>query len=303
MKQKHLQPENIFVRTTVQGTTGIVTIETGVSSLVKANLMHDDLTISSQGKGFITLEIPQVKLWSPDEPNLYRLELLLLDDCTQPNSDQIAASSNESAGDTSARNSEQIADRYELRIGVRVIEMIPNQGMLLNGKKIKIKGFCIHQDAGCLGVAVTPEIWRERLISFKNMGCNAIRPSHHIPASELLDLCDELGLLVYEEPFDKWTSGAYRRYFETEWQRDLEAMIRRDRNHPCVFMWGVGNEVEHQGQHSMLKILKMLKDHLLTLDDTRPISYAMNPHFKYESEVDLSKIEDIQQFVDTDSET
>src|SRR5690606_9534954 len=159
------------------------------------------------------------------------------------------------------------------------------------------------QDAGCLGIAATPEIWKDRLIAFKSMGCNAVRTAHHIPASELLDLCDELGLLVYEEPFDKWTSGSYRRYFETEWQRDLESMVRRDRNHPCIFIWGVGNEVEHQGQASMLRILRMLKDHLLTLDDTRPVTYAMNPHFKYESNVDLSKIDGIQQFVDTEGDT
>lgn len=277
---KHLKPEDIHVTTAIQGETGIVTIRTGVaSSLVQACLTDKNVrVIGESDTGTIRLEIPHAKLWSPEEPHLYHLDLSLLE-------------------------GNQPVDSYGLRVGIREIRMVPGQGMWINGNGIKIKGFCIHQDGGCLGVAVPPEIWRDRLVRFKAMGCNAIRTAHHMPASELLDLCDELGLLVYEEPFDKWTGGSYRRYFETEWQADLECMVKRDRNHPCIFMWGVGNEVENQGQDSMLKLLKMLKDHLLTLDDTRPVSYAMNPHFKYESHVDLSQVKDIQQFVDEVSDT
>jgi beta-galactosidase len=279
LNQHHLRPEDVQVKTAVDGNTGIVTIQTGVSSLVKATLSDEQVRLTGESAdGTIRLEIPDVKLWSPEQPHLYQLELSLFE------------------GD-------QLVDTYGLRIGVREIEMIAGKGMFLNGSMIKIKGLCLHQEAGCLGVAVPPEIWRERLIKFKEIGCNAIRTAHHIPASEILDICDELGLLVYEEPFDKWTGGAYRRYFETEWQRDLECMVKRDRNHPCIFIWGVGNEVEHQGQASMLKLLKMLKEHLLTLDDTRPVSYAMNPHFKYESNIDLAKVKDIQQLVDEESDT
>ncbi|GAA4834623.1 glycoside hydrolase family 2 TIM barrel-domain containing protein [Paenibacillus vulneris] len=279
LNKHHLKPEDIQVKTAIHGDTGAVTIMTGVSSLVKACISDGALRMTGESEnGTIRIEIPQVKLWSPEQPHLYPLELSLYE-------------------------GNQVVDTYELRIGVRDIQMIAGKGMFINGKMTKIKGFCIHQDAGCLGVAVPSEIWKERLLQFKAMGCNAIRTAHHIPASELLDLCDELGMLVYEEPFDKWTGGSYRRYFETEWQGDLECMVRRDRNHPSIFMWGVGNEVENQGQESMLKILKMLKEHLVTLDDTRPVSYAMNPHFKYESNVDLSKVKDIQQFVDEVSDT
>lgn len=275
LQEKHLNPEDIQVISTMEGDAAFVTIHTGVASVVQATLVHgEDLLTGRADNGIITMQVASPKLWSPESPNLYQLELRLYDE-------------------------EQITDSYKLRIGFRSIEMIPGQGMYLNGKAVKIKGFCMHQDGGSLGTAVRPEIWKERFRKFKEIGCNAIRISHHIPAAELLDLCDEMGLLVYEEPFDKWTGGSYRRYFETEWQRDLECMVRRDRNHPCIFMWGVGNEVENQGQASMLKILRMLKDHLLTLDHTRPITYAMNPHFKYEDDSDLSKVEDIQQFVDT----
>jgi beta-galactosidase len=277
--ENHLKPEEIQVKTEIHGDAGIVTIATGVSSLVKAYISDENTNITGESdNGIIRVEIPKVKLWSPDQPHLYHLELSLFE-------------------------GERIVDTYGLRIGVREIEMIAGKGMFINGELTKIKGLCIHQDASCLGIAVPPEIWRERLIKFKAMGCNAIRTAHHMPASEILDLCDELGLLVYEEPFDKWTGGSYRRYFETEWQNDLACMVKRDRNHPSIFIWGVGNEVENQGQESMIAILKMLKEHLLTLDDTRPVSYAMNPHFKYESNVDLSQVKDIQQFVDEVSDT
>ena len=101
----------------------------------------------------------------------------------------------------------------------------------------------------------------------KEMGCNSIRAAHHTHSVEFLDLCDELGFYVYEECFDKWTGGLYGRYFETEWKKDVEAMVKRDRNRACIFIWGVGNEVENQGQPSMLAILKMLKDYV-------PVSYT-----------------------------
>lgn len=274
LPKNHLNPYEIQVKTKVDGDNGMITISTGISTSVKA-IISDSSTLITQtsDNGIIEAVIPNVKLWSPEQPHLYKLELSLLDDAT-------------------------IVDKYSLNIGVREIETIPGKGMYLNGQSIKIKGVCVHQDAGCLGIAVRPEIWRERLVLLKEMGCNAVRAAHHIFAAEFLDICDELGLLVYEEPFDKWNSGSYARYFHTELLKDLEVMVKRDRNHPCIFIWGVGNEVENQGQDSMIEILKTLKEHLLTLDDTRPICYAMNPHFKHESGIDATKVEDIQQFVD-----
>lgn len=277
--KKHLNPEKIQVKSVIDGENGIITIETGTTDSVKVVLSDDITTVTGETMdGKLSFMIPKVKLWSPEQPHLYHLEFSLIE------------------GDT-------VVDSYQMNIGVREINMVPGEGMYLNGKKIKIKGLCVHQEAGSLGIAAPQEIWKERLIKFKEIGCNAVRTAHHIPAAEFLDTCDELGLLVYEEPFDKWTGGSYARYFETEWKKDLECMVKRDRNHPCIFMWGVGNEVENQGQESMLQILKILKEHLLTLDDTRPISYAMNPHFKYESGIDASKVKDIQQFVDVADET
>ncbi|WP_407673226.1 glycoside hydrolase family 2 TIM barrel-domain containing protein, partial [Paenibacillus alkalitolerans] len=149
--------------------------------MVKACISDENVRYTGESEdGMICIEIPNVKLWSPEQPHLYPLELSLYE------------------GD-------EIVDTVELKIGVREIKMVAGKGMFINGRMIKVKGLCIHQDAGCLGIAVPPEIWRERLIKFKEIGCNAVRPSHHIFASEFLDLCDELGFLVYEEPFDKWT--------------------------------------------------------------------------------------------------
>ena len=150
---------------------------------------------------------------------------------------------------------------------------------------------------------MTKEIWRERLTHLKKLGCNAIRAAHHTYSEEFLDLCDEMGFYVYEECFDKWKGGLYGRYFDKNWESDVEAMVKRDRNRACIVIWGVGNEVENQGQDSMLAILKQLSDKVRSLDSSRPITYAMNPHFKRESNVDLSKIKDIQQFVDEVSDT
>lgn len=277
--KKHLEPYEIQVKTAINDDTGLITIFTGTDLPVEAIISDEYSRIKAKSEhGIIRASIPNVKLWSPAYPHLYNLGLLLYDGCN-------------------------IVDKYEMKIGVREIKMVPGEGMYLNNKNIKIKGVNVHQDAGCLGVAVPVEIWKDRLLKLKEIGCNVIRTAHHIFASEFLNLCDEMGFLVYEEPFDKWTGGAYGRYFDTEWKKDLECMVKRDRNHPCIFIWGLGNEVENQGQESMLKILKMLKEHLLTMDDTRPITYAINPHFKYESNVDISKIKDIQNFVDEVSDT
>jgi beta-galactosidase len=224
------------------------------------------------------LTVVQAKLWSAEHPDLYTLKLSLADE--------------DGAG-----------DEISLRIGLRRVEFLPGKGMFVNGRETKLKGACVHQDVGCLGIAAKKEIWRERLAALKEMGCNAIRPAHHMHSEEFMDLCDEMGFYVYEECFDKWTGGLYGRYFEDDWQKDIKAMIERDRNRPSVVIWGVGNEVENQGQPSMLDILRKLTGYVHALDGTRPVSCAMNPHFKRESNVDIRGVSDIQKFVDEVSDT
>ena len=263
--------------------TATIQVETGQSSAVQGILrliqnkdsdsLEDEVFIAEGANGTLSFYIKDAKLWSAEHPQLYRLTV-------------------------STEN-----DSVSLSIGLRNVKFDAQKGMLVNGVSTKLKGVCLHQEAGCLGTAVTKEIWRERLSHLKDLGCNAIRAAHHTYSEEFLDLCDEMGFYVYEECFDKWKGGLYGRYFDENWESDVEAMVKRDRNRASIVIWGVGNEVENQGQDSMLAILKQLSDKVRSLDSSRPITYAMNPHFKRESNVDLSKIKDIQQFVDEVSDT
>ena len=279
LEEKHLDERKVIIQTAREGADGVLTVEPGTDERVRLTVSRKDKTWQTEGQGItLCISIPQAELWSAENPALYDLTLELLDN---------------------GRSTDQI----RMKIGIREFSFVPGRGMYVNGSPVKLKGVCLHQDVGCRGIAVVQELWRERLRTLKAMGCNCIRTAHHIYAEEFLDLCDEMGFYVYEECFDKWTGGLYGRYFETEWKKDLTCMVERDRNRACIFIWGVGNEVENQAQPSMLSILKMLKEHVVSLDDIRPVTYAMNPHFKRESDIDVSKIEDIQNFVDEADDT
>lgn len=301
--EEHLDLWEIQVHTKLEGADAIVEVETnstvpvqGILCPIRKSIENDDADTNNTDindtdyedaeaqevlfaetseslDGTLQFHVKNAKLWSADDPQLYRLIL-------------------------STEN-----DKVSVNIGIREVVFDSKKGMLVNGVPTKLKGVCLHQEAGCLGTAVTKEIWRERLTHLKKLGCNAIRAAHHTYSEEFLDLCDEMGFYVYEECFDKWKGGLYGRYFDKNWESDVEAMVKRDRNRACIVIWGVGNEVENQGQDSMLAILKQLSDKVRTLDTSRPVTYAMNPHFKRESNVDLSKIKDIQKFVDEVSDT
>lgn len=246
-----------------------ILINTGISEEVRAEVNIEDTLYTANGREKIEIKIGKHKKWSAEQPNLYTLKLTLI---------------------------ENGYVEY-FRIGCRDIQ-ISSDGFFVNGKREKLKGVCVHHDAAMFGIAVPMEIWRDRLAELKKIGCNVIRPSHHMFTSEFLDLCDELGFYVYGECFDKWVSGSYGRMYETEWRTDMTAMIERDRNHPCVIIWGVGNEVEFQGQDDMLKRLKNHCELAHSLDPTRPTCYAMNPHFKRRQRVNIKDVEDVQVFVD-----
>ena len=141
----------------------------------------------------------------------------------------------------------ELVDAYETLTGIRQFEFNADQGFSLNGERMKINGVCMHHDLGCLGAAVNDDALRRQLRSLKEMGCNAIRMTHNPPAPELLDMCDEMGFIVMDEAFDMWhkkkTKYDYSMYFDQWFERDLTDFIRRDRNHPSIFVWSTGNEV------------------------------------------------------------
>lgn len=188
------------------------------------------------GEGCVKITVPSAKLWSPETPELYTLRCHALKN-----------------GKTS--------DEVLIPFGIRTIRFDADKGFFLNGINMKIKGVCIHHDAGALGAAVPAEVWERRLRKFKASGCNAIRTAHNLHSSDLLDLCDRLGFLVMDEAFDEW-EGAKNKWWQGHnvyppkrfgyaedfplWHKaDLEGMILRDRNHPCVIMWSIGNEIDY----------------------------------------------------------
>jgi beta-galactosidase len=196
----------------------------------------------------LTFTINSPALWSAEDPKLYRLAVSL---------------DGRPAGETA--------------FGIRRVEFAARRGLFINGKSVKLKGVCLHHDCGILGAAFYTAAWRRRLLILKGLGCNAVRTSHNPPAEELLDLCDELGFYVIDECFDKWKTLAYGELFGENWRNDLHDFMLRDRNHPSVIVWSLGNEVDAQGSEDMLKTEKMICEYARTLDD-RPLTVALAPH-------------------------
>jgi hypothetical protein len=231
-----------------------------------------------------TTEVANPQLWSPDQPNIHALV------------QEVHA------------NEKLMMGMTVLPFGIRWFEFDANKGFSLNGQHLLIKGVCVHHEAGCLGAAFWVDAWKRRLQTLKELGCNAIRMSHNPPAPELLDLCDRMGFLVMDEAFDEWAlpkkkwitgrnngqpgSQGYAKDF-AEWStRDIQSMVERDRNHPSIILWSIGNEIDYPRDPyydpSMndnspdrpqatdmpavaAKLVKAIKE----LDTTRPVTAAL----------------------------
>ena len=201
-----------------------------------------------------SLTITHPKLWSPANPYLYKAVINTIVDG-------------------------KIKDVYESNVGIRKFKFDVNTGFYINNIPTKILGVCMHHDLGALGAAFNKSAAQRQLQLLKDMGCNAIRTAHNMPASAFLDLCDEMGFLVMDEAFDMWQKKKnkydYSKDFALWHQQDLEAMILRDRNHPSIFMWSIGNEIREQFDSSGLTGTKKMVAIVKALDTTRPVTSAL----------------------------
>lgn len=246
---------DVCVQASLHGEDGVVaTVAQAVSFTTKA-----------KGAVGLRMQVPAPRLWSPEHPHLYTLKTAIVCEGTT-------------------------LDSQDTRIGIRSICFDAYEGFTLNGESVKMKGVCLHDDAGALGVAVPPRVWERRLRTLKGAGVNAIRMAHNPHMTQLYDLCDEIGFLVQDEAFDEWELGknkwvagwnvgtpgtdGYHEHF-AEWaEADLRDMVLRDRNHPCIVMWSIGNEIDYPNDPYTHEIL----DH-----GTNPQIYgrgfrAENPH-------------------------
>ena len=209
-----------------------------------------------------SISLEDAKLWSPDSPYLYTAEVTLYD------------------------NEGNIADQIRESFGIRTIEMNPEKGLLVNGKKVLLKGYANHHTLGALGAAAYPRAIEKRLKLMKEFGMNHIRTSHNPYSEDFLKLCDKYGILVADELYDKWLTqyAGGRVEWESLWQKDVPEWVKRDRNHPSVVMWSLGNELQ---QYSNLPFndwgvtaYKLQKELLHRYDDTRLTTVAMHPRYR-----------------------
>lgn len=178
------------------------------------------------------------------------------------------------------RKGNEVVDQYKTTFGIRSVNFSPLKGMLVNGKPVKLKGVCLHDDLGPLGMAINRSVLRYRLKLLKEMGCNAIRGTHNPHAPEFLDLCDEMGFYYIDEAFDEWKAekvkNGYHLLFDQWAKKDLEAMIQRDRNHPALIMYSIGNEVKEQNQKDGCLAARYLTKICHQMDSTRPVTAGFN---------------------------
>ena len=174
----------------------------------------------------------------------------------------------------------KLTDTYTTRFGIRSIEFVADKGFFLNGQHRKFQGVCNHHDLGPLGAAINVSALRHQLTLLKDMGCDAIRTAHNMPAPELVSLCDEMGFMMMIEPFDEWDiakcENGYHRYFNEWAEKDMVNMLRQYRNNPCVVMWSIGNEVPTQCSSEGYKVAKFLQDICHREDPTRPVTCGMD---------------------------
>ncbi|HEX7366799.1 MAG TPA: beta-galactosidase GalB [Pelobium sp.] len=248
----------VKIETTINNKTNNKTVSLTTTIYNQQNIAVASLNNVVNPQNAITvqeIDVPNPQLWTAETPNLYYALSTLLSE-------------------------NKILDTFKTEFGIRKIEFNAKQGMLVNGVKTKLKGVCLHSDLGPLGMAFNKSALRYRLKLLKEMGCNAIRGTHNPQAPEMLELCDEMGFYFIPEAFDEWKNpklkNGYHLLFDDWAKKDLEAMIRRNRNHPSVIMYSIGNEVREQNDKDGYKIAQYLTDICHQTDATRPTTAGFN---------------------------
>ncbi|UZO82307.1 DUF4982 domain-containing protein [Aquimarina sp. ERC-38] len=251
----------VQIETTVKNTTKANTaiqLETTILDKDNNKVAGDLQSITSKNgtktKHIQRIVIKNPLLWDIGKPNLYKAISQL-------------------------KIGNQVVDEYETEFGIRTIEF-KKDGFYLNGNAVELNGVCMHHDLGPLGAAVNYRATERQMQIMQQMGANALRTSHNPPSTEMLQVCDRLGIVVIDEAFDEWKTpkvpNGYSNYFDEWAEIDLRDMIKRDRNHPSVIMWSIGNEILEQSQEDGWKVAKMLNDICHDEDDTRPTTAGFN---------------------------
>ncbi len=233
-----------------------VTLKDAEEQVVNTALTQCWIPAGGENTAFVRMVVPNANLWDLDTPYLYTVEAELLD------------------GDV-------VTNTITVSTGLRTVSVDAKNGFMLNGKTMKLKGGCIHHDSGILGSAAFDAAEFRKVKLHKDNGYNALRSAHNPPSRGLLEACDKLGVLVMNEAFDMWIAGKntndYHLDFQKWWETDIDSMVKRDRNHPSVIMWSIGNEIpEHDGSSDGWKWAQLLAARVRLNDNTRPVTSGVN---------------------------
>ena len=278
----------VNVRTKVEGVENgtVVTVRTRIVDSIEGYTVAASTdtrpVFNGEVEQNITVESPM--LWSPENPELYYA-------CTEISlGGSIDTAKDPVRPAISVKHGSELQDKVCTRFGFRTIEIRPDKGFFLNGQERKIRGVCLHHDLGPLGAAINKAAIRRQLTILKDMGCDAIRTSHNMPAEELIELCDEMGFMVMCENFDEWDiakcQNGYHRFFNedsgngTIWaERDMINMLHHFRNNASVVMWSIGNEVPSQWKPEGVAVAGWLQDLCHKEDPTRPVTCGMDQYY------------------------
>jgi beta-galactosidase len=262
----------VQIKTLVKNETDLpksIVLSTWLKGADAKNAGNDQIKVqlaaNSEKEVAQTITVVTPRLWTPESPGLYNARVQVL-------------------------QNKKVIDETETSFGIRSVKFTTENGFQLNGKTVKLNGGCVHHDNGCLGAAAFDRAEERKIEQLKEAGFNAVRTSHNPPSEAFLNACDRLGLLVVDESFDCWKTGKnkydYAQYFNQWWKRDVDAMVLRDRNHPSIIMWSIGNEIVERGTPGAVETAKMLADAVKKIDNVRPVTSAIVDNGKEWSTLD-----------------